>query len=133
MGKSREGRSIDYLLKSIYFKLSIASDFLADYFNRFCFRIKAQVLRIRAKMVFSLIIICGCFEYAFPFLMIVVILVAVYKLYVAMKYETVEAAEKAFKEMDGVTISEQQSVEKKKGFPDWINLMKSINEERSLG
>lgn len=35
-----------------------------------------------------------------------------------------------FKEMDGVTISEQQPAEKKKGFPDWINLMKPTNEEK---
>lgn len=33
------------------------------------------------------------------------------------------------KEMDGVTVS-QQSAEKKKGFPDWINLMKPGNEEK---
>ncbi|KAJ0462563.1 putative chromatin regulator PHD family [Helianthus annuus] len=44
--------------------------------------------------------------------------------------DTVAAASFQFKEIDGVTISEQQPAEKKKGFPDWINLMKPTNEEK---
>ncbi|KAI3813634.1 hypothetical protein L1987_18363 [Smallanthus sonchifolius] len=44
--------------------------------------------------------------------------------------DMVAAASFQFKEMDGVTISEQQPAEKKKGFPDWINLMKPTNEEK---
>ena len=31
--------------------------------------------------------------------------------------------------MDGMTVSEQVA-EKKKGFPDWINLRKPVNEEK---
>ncbi|KAM0057604.1 putative chromatin regulator PHD family [Helianthus debilis subsp. tardiflorus] len=44
--------------------------------------------------------------------------------------DMVAAASFQLKEMDGVTISEQQPAEKKKGFPDWINLMKPTNEEK---
>ncbi|XP_076910097.1 protein FREE1-like [Bidens hawaiensis] len=46
--------------------------------------------------------------------------------------DMVAAASFQFKEMDGVTISEQKQppAEKKKGFPDWINLMKPTNEEK---
>ncbi|KAL8200375.1 hypothetical protein R6Q57_011714 [Mikania cordata] len=44
--------------------------------------------------------------------------------------DMVAAASFQFKEMDGVSISEQQPTEKKKGFPDWINLMKPANEEK---
>ncbi|KAK1439215.1 hypothetical protein QVD17_05031 [Tagetes erecta] len=44
--------------------------------------------------------------------------------------DMVAAASFQLKEMDGVTISEQQPAEKKKSFPDWINLMKPTNEEK---
>ncbi|GJT66733.1 FREE1-like protein [Tanacetum coccineum] len=43
--------------------------------------------------------------------------------------DMVAAASIQFKEMDGMTVSEQVA-EKKKGFPDWINLMKPGNEEK---
>ncbi|XP_024973752.1 protein FREE1-like [Cynara cardunculus var. scolymus] len=43
--------------------------------------------------------------------------------------DMVAAASFQLKEMDGVTISEQPA-EKKKGFPDWKNLMKPGNEEK---
>lgn len=43
--------------------------------------------------------------------------------------DTVAAASIQLKEMDGVTISEQLA-EKKKGFPDWKNLIKPGNEEK---
>ncbi|PWA86553.1 zinc finger, FYVE/PHD-type, Zinc finger, RING/FYVE/PHD-type [Artemisia annua] len=43
--------------------------------------------------------------------------------------DMVAAASIQFKEMDGMTVSEQVA-EKKKGFPDWINLRKPVNEEK---